>query len=110
MRNLHANEPFRDRLRSYFATSPLGNLSSRVVTVERDLAGSDTSGKLLRTRSSSTYGKGVRTGKLPASVGYKNHAKTEQNKENSAHTSIINTSYNTSRPSAVKLKINMSFA
>src|SRR3989337_1299865 len=103
MRNLHAKEPCHDRLRSYFASSPIGNLSSRVVTVERDLAGSDTSSKLLRTRSSSTYGKGVRTGKLPASIGYKNHAKTERNKENSTHTSILNTSYNTSRPSADRL-------
>jgi hypothetical protein len=58
------------------------------VIVKHDLAGSGTSGKLLRTCSSSARGKGVRTGKFPASVGYKNHAKTEWNKENSAHTSI----------------------
>ena len=88
MRNLRAKECCCNRLRSYFASSLLSNLSSHVVTVKRDLASSDTSGELLRTHSSSTYGKGVHTGKLPASVGYKNHAKTEWNKENSAHTSI----------------------
>jgi hypothetical protein len=77
MRNLHAKEPCRDQLCPYFVSSPLNNLSGCVVIVKCILADSDTSGKLLRTRSSSARSKSARTCKIPASVGYKNHAKIE---------------------------------
>ena len=77
MRNLHVKEPCLDHSRSYFVSSPLNNLSSCIENVKGKLVGGNTTGRLLRTRSSSARGKSVRTGKFIASVGYKNHAKTE---------------------------------
>jgi hypothetical protein len=77
MRNLHTKEPCRDQPCSYFVSSPLDNLSSYDVTIKCDFAGSGTFGRLLMTHSSSAHGKSVHTGKFSASIGYKNHAKTE---------------------------------
>jgi hypothetical protein len=77
MRNLHAKEPCRNQLRSYFVSGLLDNLSSCAVTVKRDLDDTGTSDKLLRTCSSSTNSKSVHTDNFPASIGYQNHAKTE---------------------------------